>query len=355
MYLFSWNDVPGDDNDRLLNFLKDNLKLEWVEDAEIKKSKDGKGITVTKGKNSLRFKLNKKKNNIKLELGGCETHKYLLRKEDGKLNIYYELYDVPLDNYDHLYTDKDKYKIRGYRIKRKLFGGNEFTVVMRYHPGSYKKQSKTYETKKEIILEKLGEIKHSVERVGKGRKKSIKNALIDASNIIPRDYKKAFRYDGKEKDGKPTFEFSVNEDGERELYKKFGKKAIFTDKHEWDSEKIVKTYNQKDFVEKDFKWLKDVLLFSAKPIFLQEDDHIKAHMYLCVMGLVFYRYLMWKLKKQGETLSDTKVIEELEKIRVALVKREDGIPKLKFEEMDLDQMRLFTTLGLESIFKGVNL
>ncbi|ODS40511.1 hypothetical protein BEH94_05740 [Candidatus Altiarchaeales archaeon WOR_SM1_SCG] len=63
---------------------------------------------------------------------------------------------------------------------------------------------------------------------------------------------------------------------------------------------------------------------------------------------------MWKLKKQNETLSETKVIEELEKIRVTLVKKDDGTPKLKFEEMDLDQMRLFSTLDLESVLKEVN-
>jgi hypothetical protein len=52
------------------------------------------------------------------------------------------------------------------------------------------------------------------------------------------------------------------------------------------------------------------------------------------MGLVFYRLLLWKLKKQEEMLSETRVIEELEKIRVVLVKRGDKEPQFMFETMD---------------------
>ena len=50
-------------------------------------------------------------------------------------------------------------------------------------------------------------------------------------------------------------------------------------------------------------------------------------------------------------LSETRVIEELENIRVALVKKGDGKPQFEFETMSLDQMRLFTALGLETVLK----
>ncbi len=169
-----------------------------------------------------------------------------------------------------------------------------------------------------------------------------------------RNYESAFKYDGYVKDNKPVFEYSVDADGEKELRATFGKNPIFTDKHEWDSEKIVKTYTQKDFVEKDFMWLKNTILIPIKPIYLRDDDHIKVHIFLCVTGLIFYRYLMWKLKKQDEPLSDTTVIGELEKIRVGIIKKDDEKVQLKFEEMTLNQMRLFTNLELKDALRGVN-
>ena len=87
-YLFSWDDVPGKDGNRLLKHLEDNLKIDWAKNAKIKKNDDGKAITVTKGKNSLMFKLNEEENKVSLEISGGETHEYILKEEDGKLNIY---------------------------------------------------------------------------------------------------------------------------------------------------------------------------------------------------------------------------------------------------------------------------
>lgn len=265
-----------------------------------------------------------------------------------KKNQAEELYNVSLDEFDLLYETKKKHKVLGYRIKKEVFG-TEFTLVVRYHPGSYKKQKQTYEKKKVEILDKLHKIKHSVERVGKGKKKSIKNALIDASKVIPDDYKKVFPFQGFEEEN--VFTFSFDEEAEKKLELTFGKTILFTDMHDWDTEKIVKTYNQKDFVEKDFMWMKGLMIISMKPFFLRKDKRIKVHSFLCVMGLVFYRLLLWKLKKQEEMLSETRVIEELEKIRVALVKRGDKEPQFMFETMGLDQMRLFTALGLETVLK----
>jgi len=88
VYLFSWDDVPGNDSKRLLKFLKENLKIKWMENAKIEKSNDSKVITITKESNSLIFKLNKKESKANLEINGGESHEYILKEKDGKLNIY---------------------------------------------------------------------------------------------------------------------------------------------------------------------------------------------------------------------------------------------------------------------------
>ena len=90
LYLFSWDDVPGNDSMRILKYMRDNLKIDWAENAEIKKSDNSEAITLTKGENSLIFKLNKEENKVNLEISGGETYEYILKKEKGKLNIYVE-------------------------------------------------------------------------------------------------------------------------------------------------------------------------------------------------------------------------------------------------------------------------
>lgn len=270
----------------------------------------------------------------------------------AKKNQVQELYNVHLTDFEPLYKTKNKHDVKAYRMKKELFG-TEFTVVISYNSGSYKKQSETYEKKKIEILEKLEKIKQSVERVGKGKKKNIKNALIDASKTIPNQYKKAFVFQGDENKG--VFMYEVNKEEEKKLYLDFGKNVIFTDLHDWSSEKIVKTYNRKDMIEKDFMWLKNVLIMPIKPIYLQKDERIKVHSFLCVMGLLFYRYMLWKLKMKDFMLSEQSVIEELEKVRIALVKKDDQKPTFVFEKMDINQMRLFSTLRLERVLKDIKI
>ncbi len=55
VYLLRYNDIFGNDSVQLIHFLKNYLKIEWAENAEIKKDDNG-DITVTKEKNSLTFK-----------------------------------------------------------------------------------------------------------------------------------------------------------------------------------------------------------------------------------------------------------------------------------------------------------
>lgn len=87
-YLFSWDDIPGNDNRRLLDYLMKSLKIDWAKNAEIKKKENGKTIAVTKGENSLKLKLNEKEGKVLLEIVGGKTYKYILKKENSKLNIY---------------------------------------------------------------------------------------------------------------------------------------------------------------------------------------------------------------------------------------------------------------------------
>ncbi len=90
-YLFSWDDVPEKDNEQLLKFLRDDIKIEWTENAEIKKTDDNKIITIADridGKNSLKFKLDEKGGKVIFEIRGRKTHEYILKEEAGKINIY---------------------------------------------------------------------------------------------------------------------------------------------------------------------------------------------------------------------------------------------------------------------------
>jgi transposase len=257
-----------------------------------------------------------------------------------------ELLYVPLEDYKYLYTNSKGNEIYGYRKKYEFFE-QEFTTVILYSEASYKKQTKSYEGSKAKICEKLEDLKR---RLGSNRGKERDKSSVERefNDIIYKDFRSVFGHKvGKIPKGKkkPSLKIWIDEGVEKLRYAGFGKTIVFTDMHTWHSDKIAKTYNQKYLVEDDFKLLNDVLLVPVGPINHHKDFNIRAHIFLCIIGMIFYRYLAWKCKYLR--LSLRRLVEELEGIRVALVQGKTGSKvDLVVEEMDAKQARLFSLLDL---------
>ncbi len=84
-YLFSWNEIPGNDTDQLIKFLKKNYGVPWVKAAKIEKIDNGKTISISNKKNSLLLTLNSNKNEATLTIN--TTDEFIVKKENGNLNI----------------------------------------------------------------------------------------------------------------------------------------------------------------------------------------------------------------------------------------------------------------------------
>ena len=264
----------------------------------------------------------------------------------AKHNQAEDLLNIPLENYKHLYTNPQNNKIFGYRTKYEFFG-KEFTTVVLYNEASYKKQRNSYEGSKANIWEKLEDLKRRLQS-NKGQKRDKSSVEREVNDIIRKDFRSVFGYEvGEVPQGKkkPTLECWIDEKVEEIRYTGFGKTIVFTDLHTWHSKKIAKTYNQKYLVEDDFKLLNDVLLVSVGPINHHTDFNIRAHIFLCIIGMIFYRYLAWKCKHVGLSLGQ--LVEELREIRLALVQKKSGRKvEMVVEEMDVKQARLFSLLDL---------
>ena len=89
MYLFSWEEVPGNDSERLIEFLMQNFNIEWIKAAKINKTDDVKTIRITNDTNFLSLTLNNEKNNVNLEIDDGRTDKFIVKTENDELNIYY--------------------------------------------------------------------------------------------------------------------------------------------------------------------------------------------------------------------------------------------------------------------------
>ena len=87
-FLFSWDSVPGGDNENLINFLRYDFNINWAVNAEIRKSNEGKTIHISKDENSAEIMMDEKKRKALLKIGDSRTYDLIVIKENGKLNIY---------------------------------------------------------------------------------------------------------------------------------------------------------------------------------------------------------------------------------------------------------------------------
>ena len=264
----------------------------------------------------------------------------------AKHNQAEDLLSIPLKEYKHLYTNPQGNRVYGYRTKH-VFFGQEFTTLVLYNEASYKKQMKSHEERKAKIWEKITDLKIRLES-NKGKERDKSSVEREINDIIHKDFRSLFGYKiGEVPPGKkkPTLDVWTKKEVDDLRYTGFGKTIVFTDMHTWHSEKIAKTYNQKYLVEDDFKLLNDVLLVPVGPMNHHIDFNIRTHIFLCIIGMIFYRYMAWKCKHVGLSLRG--IVEELEGIRVAIVKQKSGRKvEMMMEEMNAKQARLVSLLDL---------
>ncbi len=87
-YLFNWNEISGNDNERLIEVLKQNFCIDWATTAKIEKIDYDKTIKVSTQKNHLSLKINDEQNEVSLEIDDGRTEKFVGKIENSKLNIY---------------------------------------------------------------------------------------------------------------------------------------------------------------------------------------------------------------------------------------------------------------------------
>ena len=88
-YWFKWNNIPDKDNERLIKYLEEELKIRWIKNPKIEKRNNNSIIMVTDNKNVIVFKLNEEADySIIIELNNKRIdHEYIRRKDDWKVGL----------------------------------------------------------------------------------------------------------------------------------------------------------------------------------------------------------------------------------------------------------------------------
>ena len=131
-YSFNWNEIPGNDDQKLMIYLNEKCNIKWVKTAKIEKSYDGNTISVYTQYKSLSFRLNDEKTNVNLKIDDGRTDKFDVKTENGKLNIYnksYYKYQTIIQRIPRLLAKMAEVDTKYLKI---FLDGNENDVYIKY-------------------------------------------------------------------------------------------------------------------------------------------------------------------------------------------------------------------------------
>ena len=221
-----------------------------------------------------------------------------------KRNQVKDLLERPLSAYRELYETEKRVKVRGFRAEREVMGVKG-VVVVAYNEAGRKRQEKDFEKAKARFLDGCREIAKKMSKPHRGRQSTLQSVNQRVGDLVPKKWRGVFHFrvgvslDQKWKAGKgPRFTVQawVDREAEERRRQGFGRTVVFTDRKDWDNEKIVRAYFARSAQEQDFHVLKDVLLMPVMPIFHRRDRRIKVHAFLCVVGLLFYRWVQCRVE-----------------------------------------------------------
>ncbi len=86
--LFRWDDVPGEDSNKLIEFLTRKLEKDWIKSATIEKSGDEKVIKVSDGTRHIKMQLVEQEGIVYINHNRGNKIKLFAHTENGKQNIY---------------------------------------------------------------------------------------------------------------------------------------------------------------------------------------------------------------------------------------------------------------------------
>ena len=154
--------------------------------------------------------------------------------------------------------------------------------------------------------------------------------------------------------GRWILNYQINQEKLLELEDSLGFRILMTNRHDWTSDKIIKSFYGQATVEQAFKDIKNPQHLTITPQFHWTDHKIKIHYFICVLGYLLSTLLLIDAKKEGFDGSLNHLIDSLNGIRLSrciICSGKQGKPKVEecLEETSEEQQRLIQAFNFSKI------
>lgn len=166
-------------------------------------------------------------------------------------------------------------------------------------------------------------------------------------------------------EGRFQLAFTINQEKLIEIEDELGFRILMTNRHDWSTVDIIKTYYGQSMIEHAFKNLKNPYHLALRPQFHWTDQKVKVHFFISVLGYLLAA-IVWKQARSNAQFKGTldTLMDTLNKVRLATILEDTktrGRVKAtyKLEEISDEEELIIKALGIENIhnaplkFQGV--
>ena len=159
-----------------------------------------------------------------------------------------------------------------------------------------------------------------------------------------------------------TFDYRTDQDAiERIAEREWGKRIIFTGRHEWTDEEIIAAYRAQSKSENAFRQTKDVEFASYSPAFHWTDQKLKAHAFYCTLALMIVSLIERQIRHAGIEQDGLplgaklamRLLSEIDEVTLIYPPAggRQGRPRVRttIAEIDNTQRQLYDTLALQPL------
>jgi hypothetical protein len=116
LYAFSWDEIPGNDEAKLRNFLFKKCNFDWITNAKIEKTNSGNTIEISSNEKKISIKLNDEKAKAELKVDKLRTIELAAKMENDKLKIYDRVNIIPA-GYNYFFVEPGVMQVLTYVTK----------------------------------------------------------------------------------------------------------------------------------------------------------------------------------------------------------------------------------------------
>ena len=261
------------------------------------------------------------------------------------------LLDVPLSNYEELWTKENGRKVFGYRTTTSVYlgKGKQNTLIVTFDEDTFALQEYNLDKSINKAVSKLeGFIKTQLNSKAQWKDTKKVATKIERDILKNKKLRAIIAYSiGKVSTGL-EITWKIDDASREECLKPLGKSLIFSNRNEWSTLEIVKTYRAQNDVERQFKELNKRDRLSVQPVHVWTNPMIRVHVFISVLALLLTNLLYRKITLGGITASKDKCLELLEDIKEIRLNYDDkGPPEVLLTRMSALQRNLFKILDLK--------